>query len=48
MPLPVLSLQNHGTNLVISWPGNFILQSATNVIGPYLDVTSGTIPTTRM
>jgi len=40
MPLPVLSLQNNRTNLVINWPGNFILQSATNVVGPYLDVTN--------
>ena len=41
MPLPVLSLQKNGTALVLSWPGNFILQSATNVIGPYVDVTNG-------
>ncbi len=44
MPVPALSLQNNGTNLVISWPGNFILQSATNVVGPYLDVTNATSP----
>jgi hypothetical protein len=42
--LPVLSFQDNGTNLVISWPGNFILQSATNVAGPYLDVTNATNP----
>ena len=44
MSLPALSLQNNGTNLVISWPGNFILQSATNVVGPYFDVTNATSP----
>lgn len=41
---PTLSFQNTGTNLVLSWPGNFILQSATNVVGPYLDVTNATSP----
>jgi hypothetical protein len=44
MPLPGLSLQNNGTNLVINWPGNFTLQSATNVVGPYFDVTNATSP----
>jgi hypothetical protein len=46
MPLPVLSLQNNVTNLVISWPGNFILQSATNVVGPYFDLSNATNPYT--
>ena len=46
MPVPALSWQNNGTNLVISWPGNFILQSATNVVGPYFDVTNATSPYT--
>ncbi|HTB85168.1 MAG TPA: glycoside hydrolase family 16 protein [Candidatus Sulfotelmatobacter sp.] len=27
-----------GTNLVINWSGNFTLQSATNVAGPYVDL----------
>ena len=44
MPLPVLSLQKQGSNLVISWQGNFILQSATNVVGPYSDVPKATSP----
>ena len=27
-----------GTNLVMNWSGNFTLQSATNIFGPYTDV----------
>jgi hypothetical protein len=45
-PLPVLSMQNNRTNLVLSWSGNSILQSATNVIGPYSDVAEATSPYT--
>ena len=41
---PALSWPNNGTNLVTSWPGNFILQNATNVIGPYFDVSNATSP----
>jgi hypothetical protein len=44
MPLPVLSFQKSGMNLVLSWPGNFTLQSATNVVGPYFDVSNATSP----
>jgi hypothetical protein len=44
MPRPALSWQSNGTNLVTSWAGNFILQSATNVVGPYFDVTNATSP----
>ena len=40
MAQPMLGLQNNGTNLVISWPGNYLLQSATNIAGPYYDVTN--------
>jgi hypothetical protein len=43
-PRPTLTAQKQGTNLVISWSGNYILQTATNVIGPYLDVTNQTNP----
>ena len=46
MPQPVLSVQNDGTNLVLSWPESFFLQSATNVAGPYLDVEEATSPHT--
>ncbi len=44
MLVPTLSLQNNGTNLMLSWSGNFILQSATNVVGPYFDITNATSP----
>jgi hypothetical protein len=41
---PMLSAQKNGMNLTLSWSGNFILQSATNVAGPYLDVPNATNP----
>jgi len=46
MSLPALGVQNNATNIVISWPGTLILQSATNVVGPYFDVTNATSPHT--
>ena len=41
---PVLSFQNDGTSLVLSWPGGFTLQSATNLPGPFVDVPNATSP----
>jgi hypothetical protein len=41
---PTLDFRNNGADLVLNWPGNFILQSATNVAGPYFDVTNATSP----
>ncbi|HVM50392.1 MAG TPA: hypothetical protein VMU04_20365 [Candidatus Acidoferrum sp.] len=38
-PTPSASLV--GTNLVLTWSGAFTLQSATNVVGPYYDIGSG-------
>jgi hypothetical protein len=43
---PTLGFQNNGASLVLNWPGNFILQSATNVLGPYVDVPEATSPYT--
>jgi hypothetical protein len=43
---PALSVQNNKTNLVMSWPGNYTLQSSTNVAGPYSDVSNATSPYT--
>jgi hypothetical protein len=43
-PLPVLGAQRNKTNVVLSWSGNFILQSATNVVGPYTDFTNAPSP----
>jgi len=45
-PAPTLGFRNNGANLVLNWPGNFILQSATNIVGPYLDITNATSPYT--
>jgi hypothetical protein len=42
--VPTLGFQNKGANLVLNWPDNFILQSATNVVGPYVDITNATSP----
>ena len=44
MPRPTLNAQRNGTNLVLSWPGNATLQRATNVVGPYFDVSNATSP----
>lgn len=44
VPLPSLSFQRNGANLVVSWQGTFTLQSATNVAGPYSDVTNAPNP----
>jgi hypothetical protein len=35
------------TNLVFGWAGSYTLQSATNVTGPYVDLTSATSPYTN-
>jgi hypothetical protein len=43
---PVLSLQNNGTNLVLNWSGNFVLQSTTNLPDSFIDVPSATSPFT--
>jgi hypothetical protein len=38
---------SNGTNLVLHWAGSYTLQSATNVTGPYLDLTGSTSPCTN-
>ncbi len=45
--IPILNAAISGNNLVLSWGGTFILQSATNVSGPYLDVPLGYNPFTN-
>jgi hypothetical protein len=42
-----LSASQQGQNLLLSWPSGWLLQSATNVIGPYYDVTTATSPYTN-
>lgn len=44
MLTPGLVFQNTGTNLVLSWSVSAVLQSATNVVGPYFDVTNAVSP----
>jgi hypothetical protein len=40
VPAPTLSYTKQGNNLILSWTGTFTLQSSTNVLGTYLDVTN--------
>jgi len=47
VPRPTLSFTRDGNNLILSWTGTFILQSATDVIGPYVDVSGATSPHTN-
>jgi hypothetical protein len=42
-----LSATHSGTGLVLNWPTNWTLQSATNVMGPYLDIPGATAPYTH-
>ncbi len=44
VPKPVMSYSRSGTNLVLAWTGQFILQSSTNVSGPYSDLSGITSP----
>ena len=44
---PTLYFTKDGTNLILNWSGSFFLQSATNVTGPYSDVSDATNPYTN-
>ncbi|MCL5096739.1 MAG: cadherin-like domain-containing protein [Candidatus Omnitrophica bacterium] len=44
-PGPV-EIQLHGAEVILSWPGNGLLQSAPTVTGPWTDVTGATSPLT--
>jgi hypothetical protein len=44
---PAIHLQQLGPEAVISWDGPFVLQAATEVTGPYLDVPDATSPVTN-
>jgi hypothetical protein len=46
IPLVTLTITSSGTNVVISWSGNGTLQSSTNVIGIYTDVSNISNPYT--
>jgi hypothetical protein len=41
-----IALSKQGNNLVLSWPSGWFLQSATNVLGPYFDISGATSPFT--
>jgi hypothetical protein len=44
---PTLLFAREGDNIVFDWSGPFILQSATNVAGPYSDVSNAIAPHTN-
>jgi hypothetical protein len=46
-PQPVLSVSLQGNNVVLSWTGSFILQSAPAVTGTYTDIAGATSPHTN-
>jgi len=46
-PHPRLSFTRDGNNLILSWTGSYTLMSATNVAGPYVDVSGATSPYTN-
>ncbi len=43
---PTLSAARSGNNIILTWSGGFILQSASEVSGPYSDVVGATSPYT--
>ena len=44
---PGISYSQQGNNLVLTWPSGWTLQSSSNVLGPYGDVTGTTSPYTN-
>jgi len=47
VPRPKLGFTREGTDLILNWSGAFVLQSATNVTGMYLDVSGAASPYTN-
>ena len=43
-PGPGITITPSGNNLLLTWPGGGILQSSTNVVGPYTDITGSSSP----
>src|SRR4030095_13089296 len=43
---PKVTFSKQGNNLVLTWPSGWTLQNATNVIGPYFDISGATSPYT--
>jgi hypothetical protein len=46
-PSPVITVTRSGTDLVLTWPGGGLLQSSTNVVGPYTDIIGSSSPWTN-
>jgi hypothetical protein len=40
-------LTGNGTNVIFNWSGSYVLQTSTNVVGPYEDLTNSTSPYTN-
>lgn len=47
LPPPTLSGEKIGSDFVLTWSGAAFLQSATNVVGPYTDISGATSPYTN-
>ena len=47
-PLPMLLSSRNRNGFILNWSDGFVLQSATNLQGPYSDVTSATSPYTNL
>jgi len=43
---PIITITRSDSNVVLTWEGGGVLQSATNVVGPYTDVTGSSSPWT--
>jgi hypothetical protein len=44
---PSVAFSRQGNNVVLNWPAGWSLQSATNVVGPYVDIPGATVPYTN-
>jgi hypothetical protein len=44
---PILFISANGRNVIFNWSGAFVLQRATNVLGPYVDLSAATSPYTN-
>jgi hypothetical protein len=44
---PPIAFSRQENNFILTWPSGWSLQAATNVAGPYLDVTNATSPSTN-
>ncbi len=43
---PSIAFSQQGNDLVLTWPSGWVLQSVTNVLGPYSDVSQPNMPYT--